>query len=199
MNCKWLLAVSAFSMLSIASLAQPSIDSKQMLLGNRIFSAFSPAVRTELKITEAQYRKMLDAFEGQVEAEGDRVMVRITSDTPMEDMTAAALKVLDSAQVKRLREIWLQRIGAAAMLDPEVGKELGLTSDQRKKGEAIADKVAEELMSLMQGGPDPDSMKQAQALRKEAGKKLEAVLTAEQLKKLESMRGKPFVTEKPDR
>jgi len=193
---KCMLTLVTALVLSIAGHAQFQMDSKRVLLGSKIFSAFSPVVRKELKITDAQYKKLQDAFEGQVEAEGERVMVRITSDTPMEDMTAAAMKVLDTEQVKRLNEIWLQNIGAAAILDPAIAKELGVTADQRQKSEALADKIADELMSLMQDGPNPDSMKKAQAVRKEAGKKFEALLTAEQLKKLEVMKGKPMIRDK---
>lgn len=54
-------------------------------------------------------------------------------------------------------------------------------------------------MGLMQDGPNPDSMKKAQSLRKEAGKKFEALLTAEQLKKFEAMKGKPMVREKTEK
>ena len=108
------LFVIIAALCTAACFAQEHPSGKQMLLGQKIFTAFSEPARAELKITPAQYQKMQDAFEGQVQVDGDKIMVQITGSTSMEDMSEAAMKVLNADQVKRLDEIWLQQAGAAA-------------------------------------------------------------------------------------
>lgn len=190
-----LLVVTA-ALASVASFSQEHPSGKQMLLGQKIFTAFSEPARAELKITPAQFQKMQDAFEGQVQVDGDKIMVQISGSTSMEDMSDAALKVLTSDQVKRLDEIWLQQAGAAAILDKKIGKALGVSSEVITKAESIADKAGAEMIDLMQGGHDEGAMKEMKKLRDGAIKKIEDLLTADQKKKLDEMKGKPFERKK---
>lgn len=191
LGLRTLLVVTA-AIASVASFAQEHPSGKQMLLGQKIFTAFSEPARAELKITPAQFQKMQDAFEGQVQVDGDKIMVQISGSTSMEDMSEAALKVLNADQVKRLDEIWLQQAGAAAILDKKIGKALGVSTEVVTKAESIADKAGAEMIDLMQGGPDEGAMKEMRKIRESAMKKIEDLLTADQKKKLEVMKGKPF-------
>jgi hypothetical protein len=49
-------------------------------------------------------------------------------------------------------------------------------------------------MELMHSGPSEDTHKQAQAARKEVGKKMEALLDDKQKLAFEELKGKPFKT-----
>jgi Spy/CpxP family protein refolding chaperone len=89
-------------------------------------------------------------------------------------------KVLDEGQQKRLMGIFVQVMGAGAVMDPAVGKAIGLTDDQKTK-----------LHEAM--GPPPEGRAAGgqgfQERREKMEKEVMSVLTADQKSKLESLKG----------
>ena len=92
--------------------------------------------------------------------------------------------LLDAKQLGRLKEIRIQALGAGALMDETVAKELGITDDQVSKLQAAMQSMRG------QGGGDPAEMRRTMYT-----KALE-MLSPEQKTKLESLRGAPFDTSK---
>ena len=104
--------------------------------------------------------------------------------------------VLLPDQFKRLKGIALQRMeavgmGAMALGDKTIQKDLNLTDDQIAKIKSIGDDARKKAGELFSSGADRDEMrKKAEEMRKETDKKLMDVLTADQKTTLEKMKGK---------
>jgi hypothetical protein len=193
-----LLAV-ALGLLSAAfAPAQGAPPAKDLLLARQIFIALRPNVSKELNLTGAQGSKIEDAFDGSLKVDGDRVMLTMTGDTSLDDMVTAAMKVLEPVQKTRLKEIWLQESGSLAILDPALAKELGVSKDQVEKATKVAESIASKIMDLFQdmSGDHEVAAKKVKALRDDARKQVDVLLTEDQRKKLETMKGKPFKFEK---
>lgn len=180
-----------------ATMAQDGPSPTQILLGNQIFTAFRKDVRQELKVTDGQFQKMLDAFDGTVEVDGDAIRVQITGGQDLNEMSKACMKLLDKAQAKRLEEIWLQRVGALSILEEKYSKALHATETQLRKANEIAGKAGSQILDLMMSGNhDEESMKKAQKIREDASKDVASLLEADQLKTLETLKGKPYQPKK---
>ena len=116
------------------------------------------------------------------------------SDSQIEKLPAALQKalaeVLSEKQLKRLREIYVQQRGGAALLEPDISSELKITPDQAQKIKEVLDIQAKEQAILFQaGGFDADK---SQQLQEYTMGKIEAVLTPEQKAAWTAMVGKPF-------
>lgn len=179
--------------LSVFAAAQ-SPSAKEVMLGRKVFVVLTPPVKEELKLTADQEKKLLSVFEGVLQVEGEKIMVTMTPDTDLDKLEKDAFAVLQDAQRLRLNEIWLQRLGGLALADEETAKKLGLTEGQKKSALEILEKGSEQILDLMHGGPSEDSHKQAQKLRKEVGKKMEALLDDKQKATFETLKGKAFKT-----
>jgi len=113
-------------------------------------------------------------------------------------MTAKVKAILTSDQWTRLKGIEVQLDGDAAVMDPEIQKDLSVTDSQRKEIRTLAEKQGDANRSVFDkmrdGDIDRDDamtslMHNHDALKAEIGK----VLTADQKSKLKDMEGKPFV------
>jgi hypothetical protein len=89
--------------------------------------------------------------------------------------------LVEPAQLARLRQIRVQALGAGALMDETIGKEIGITDDQRSK-------IQESMQALrgQGGGGDPGEM------RRKAYDSAVKLLSAEQVAKLDSLRGPAF-------
>lgn len=188
-----LVLLSLIMLLSAGALAQ-FLSAKQMLLGQRVLFALQPAFRKELKISESQVQKITDCFEGSVTVEGDRIMLTLHGgEEDLDRMQAAALKMLDENQRKRLNEIWLQQVGGMALADDATAKALGLSDKQKADAEKMLQATADEMQDVfMSGGHDPDTQKAAQAVTKRGGDRMLGLLTEDQKKAFEKMKGEPI-------
>ncbi|WP_276664567.1 hypothetical protein, partial [Rhodopirellula baltica] len=104
--------------------------------------------------------------------------------------------VLTLEQMERLDEIGIQAQGLMALSSPEVQEALTMTEDQKKKLTEIRSgmetKMREEMREIMQSR-DREKMQTAmESMRENMEKEVMAVLTAEQKKKFEEMKGDPF-------
>lgn len=106
-------------------------------------------------------------------------------------------EILLPHQLKRLTEIYIQVAGVAALQDDDIAAELGITEAQKSKMAEVQASIREEMgaqmRELFQGGGEREAIQaKMQELRRNAEAKVLAVLTPEQQKKFEEMKGKPF-------
>jgi Spy/CpxP family protein refolding chaperone len=145
-------------------------------------------VQEELKLTDEQKKKI-----DKINAESRKEMREASSgDKPdpekmrkIRDGATDKLKdVLDADQQKRLMGILIQLMGAGSVMDPAVGKEIGLTDEQKEKLHEAMGPPPERREGREGGGRAA-----FQERRAKMEKEVKAVLTAEQQKKLESLKG----------
>lgn len=117
---------------------------------------------------------------------------------------AECLALLSAPQKARLRQITIQQLGAQAMYNPEIKKELGLNDSQTKR---IGDLMQETFRKVFAGSPRKlgekpsreqtmkqmeDFAKKQQAAKAKVDDEAAKVLTPAQLSKWKAMKGKPF-------
>jgi Spy/CpxP family protein refolding chaperone len=126
------------------------------------------------KINEESRSAMREQFQGGGRPDPEKM--RKMRDEETESLN----KVLDEGQQKRLIGIFVQLMGAGAVMDPAVGKAIGLTDDQKSK-----------LREAM--GPPPEGRAAGgqgfQERREKMEKEVMSVLTDDQKSKLESLKG----------
>jgi len=107
------------------------------------------SVQKELGVSEQQraamnkfadaHRAKLKAYYTKVQKAGGTVdSAKLTG--YYQDLRKGVLKQLSASQLKRLREISLQRFGFSALGDPAVGQKVGLSPSEQKKMQAILTK-----------------------------------------------------------
>jgi len=108
-------------------------------------------------------------------------------------------ELLDPAQADRLDQITLQLKGAAALLEPGIAKTLGINKEQQDKIASINEKYTAQRNELFQGfrgGGNREGFREAFAKMRELGEKRDAnvlaVLSSDQKKKFDEMKGKPI-------
>jgi hypothetical protein len=112
---------------------------------------------------------------------------------------AKLAEILLPHQIKRLDEIFVQQAGVAALMDEDIANQLGISEAQKAKLAEVRQANDETRGALMremfQGGGDGDreaNRAKFEGLQKAGEGKLLSVLTPDQQKKFEAMRGKPF-------
>jgi hypothetical protein len=116
------------------------------------------------------------------------------SDEQLAKLPAASLKalaeVLNNQQLERLRGIYLQQKGNAALLEADVKGELKITGAQTKAIQAALDAQAKGQQEMFEaGGFDPEKM---QELQKSTAAKIQEALTADQKTAWTKLLGQPF-------
>jgi Spy/CpxP family protein refolding chaperone len=115
-------------------------------------------------------------------------------------------KILKPEQAKRAKEIILQIYGFGVLTRNDFTTELKITDAQKKKFNNISEQMVAKLKSTVEI-PTGDAAQQAKSISnnrkrmanivKESDKQVNAVLTAEQQKTLEALKGKTFAYVKP--
>jgi hypothetical protein len=104
-------------------------------------------------------------------------------------------EILLPHQIKRLNEIFIQQAGAAALQDEDIAKELGISDAQKAKlvevRQANQEATGAQMREAFQLDEDARRAK-FEEIRKANDAKLLAVLTPDQQKKFDAMKGKPF-------
>jgi hypothetical protein len=113
------------------------------------------------------------------------------------EANAKLADILLPHQVKRLNEIYIQQAGTAALLDDDVSKLLNVSAAQKTKITEVRQQNQESfgaaMREMFQGGGDRDANRtKMEELRKANDAKVLAVLSADQQKKFEELKGKPF-------
>jgi Spy/CpxP family protein refolding chaperone len=116
-------------------------------------------------------------------------------------------EILDANQMKRLRQLEIQREGARALNRPDVADELKLTQAQRQQVRTALDGEREAMRQAFAGfqpGGEPPSQEQRQQAfqrmqdtRTATDAKLNAVLTAPQKTQFQQMKGAAFQFPQP--
>ncbi len=102
-------------------------------------------------------------------------------------------EILDEGQMTRLKEIHIQAMGAAAIMDPEVSKALGITDEQRKEIRETGAKIREKYGEAMADRSNREAMAEAMAkVQEDLKAALSDLLSDEQKATLKEMTGKPF-------
>lgn len=162
--------------------------------GGVTFLLGQESVQKELKLSDAQVKQVKELMDKQREAfQGLRDLSQEERRTKMQELNKAnneaVAKILKPEQIKRVRQISLQRQGAAAVNNEEIAKALNITDDQKQKIREIQTKSREEMQGL---GRDEEGAKKRQEIRKTMNEKVMGVLTADQKTKLKEMQGEPF-------
>lgn len=101
--------------------------------------------------------------------------------------------ILNPDQARRFRQIELQQLRSAALLQADVATTLRLTEEQKKKLQEVATQTAEKLQTQTGEGTDrQQSREKRRQLRDDGDKQAMAILTQEQKTKLTEMLGQPF-------
>ena len=101
-------------------------------------------------------------------------------------------KILKPEQLKRLTEIYIQQAGIAALQDTEVSEKLKITDDQKEKLAKVREENQAAMRDLFGGGDREAARTKMAELRKQNEEKTLAVLTEDQKKQFEEMKGKKF-------
>jgi len=152
----------------------------------------NPDVRLE---GPAQYFVQAQGGRGQLSDE-ERAKLREEAAARTKKEKEELAKILKPDQIKRLREIYIRQLGVAALNDEDVAKDLGISDEQKTK----LTKVREEQGAAMReafgaagGGGDREAARTKMTeLRKSSEEKTLAVLTEDQKKKFEELKGKKF-------
>jgi hypothetical protein len=185
------------------------------------FLVQNEAVQKELKIEKDQATKVAEAVKKvndkhadaltklrDLEAEERRTKSRELNQTISTETLAAVTEVLNPDQVKRLKQIELQRAGADAYVRSEVQTALKLTAEQKDKVKAIVDESNKQMQELRGGrgqggqgnrGGFGANQEKITALRKETADKFVAVLTDDQKKEWKTLTGAEFTMPAPTR
>jgi Spy/CpxP family protein refolding chaperone len=139
--------------------------------------ASADEVQSELKLSDEQKEK-LRALNDEMRTQMREMLLKM-----MESTSNKLNDALDEGQRKRLMGIFVQVNGVGAILDPMVAKELKITDEQRKQ-------LRESLRSMRDGGREQAGSPEERRAKFEKG--LAAVLTDEQQKKLDSLKGEKF-------
>jgi len=164
-------------------------------------------VKKEIKLTDEQSSK-LDEMRTAMQEEmrgkfqgggggGDREAMMKEVGEMIKKADKDTLALLDDAQKKRLKELWIQKTGNGIVTNEEIQKELGFTDAQKarvKELTAAQSQANQEIFQKMRDGEidrseiRPLMEKNTKTLNEELGK----VITAEQAGKLKTMGGAAF-------
>jgi hypothetical protein len=178
------------------------------------FIVFSDSVQDELKLTDDQKEKLdehlrellpdaMQTFQSLQELKGEEREKKLKAfrQEAQKKLAVVLMKALKEDQIKRLHQLALQQEGALALWhgDPEIGKELKITDEQKKQFMAIVKELQKKVGPLLkeaESGGDPEEIRpKVMKIRKESEGKIEALLTDDQKKQWKEMLGKPFTLE----
>jgi hypothetical protein len=110
-----------------------------------------------------------------------------------EETYAAFAKDWKPEQIKRLKQLGVQRQGLQAFMSPAVDKVLKLTAEQKEKAAAIQMEAGAAMRELFGNGGDPaENAKKMATMQKENLDKALAMLTDDQKKEWKELTGDPF-------
>jgi hypothetical protein len=206
------LAVAAGwgSFFPCAAVAQvPEENRKQLVeaLGAP-FIVFREKVLDELKVSDDQRDKLMQLAMEQIMQTGP-FLESLTETGPerekkleehrritREKLAKNLKEVLQSEQLNRLRQVTLQQEGSFALGRDDVRKDLKITQEQLRQFMIISQDLQRQVEALVkqaQSGGKPEEIRpKIEQLRKDHGKKLEAVLTDAQKKQWKEQLGPPF-------
>lgn len=174
------------------------------------FLVFRDNVQEELKLSDEQKKKLEKRLQHTVQ-DAMQFFQRLADKAPeerekelhayrekaYENLTAFLQGLLQEEQLKRLRQVMLQRDRLFALLgNPEVAKELEITDQQRQQFVEVAQefqKKFEPLIKEAQKGGNPQEIgPKIRKIRKEQEDRIEALLSDAQKKRWKELLGNPL-------
>jgi hypothetical protein len=174
----------------------------------------SPAVQKELALSAATSKAINDklgsvmrtmASPGRKDMTAEqRRLANQELGKKLDKAQADVVGMLSASQKARLKQIGIQRMGAGAILHPEISTSLGITPAQKSKVSAIVEKNTSEMFKVFRGSgkqqPTREEMrkrlgefnKNRETIEAKSMKECNAVLSAGQRSKWAALRGKPF-------
>lgn len=128
-------------------------------------------------------------------SEEDRARFREQAEARAKKEREELAKILKPEQMKRLEEIRIQQAGPAALNFPDVAEKLKITDEQKEKMGKAREESQAKMRELFTGARDGDreaARAKIAELRKETEEKVLAVLSEDQKKQFEDMKGKKF-------
>jgi hypothetical protein len=157
-----------------------------------------PSVQKELRLTKRQIDQIKATTEKQFAgrrpdpgAKGARPAARMGRKHQEHMME----QLLDSTQVGRLHQIILQQQGGLALANKPTADELALTGAQRRKVDAILEKLIDQLNDPSDVPRGPERWQRAQEARQSAGESMLAILTTDQQSHWNELKGDAFTGE----
>ncbi len=200
---KRILLVLSFTLAAALAMAQPDFYHRPGFLAGRtvLTLALFDEVQTELK-TPADFKEkseaLLTKMQGEIQelfqnASGDFGSIRPAIDKVNAKYDEEAFKLLTVDQVKRIKELFIQFNGAAAVPHAAISKDLGVTDDQMTKIKAAQDANTKKLIeSFGNGGSPEEGRKAIEKLQDELKADIDKLLTDEQKAKFKDMQGAKF-------
>lgn len=200
---KRILLVLSFTLAAALAMAQQDFYHRPGFLAGRtvLTLALFEEVQTELK-TPADFKEKSDALLTKMQGEtqelfqnagGDFASIRPAIDKVNAKYDEETFKLLTADQVKRLKELFIQFNGAAAVPHPVISKDLGITDDQKTKIKALQDANQKKLIeSFGAGGSPEEARKTIEKLQDELKDDIEKLLTDDQKAKFKEMQGTKF-------
>jgi hypothetical protein len=173
------------------------------------FLVYRVKVQTELRLSEEQKKKLEKRLEGTVHDAMQffqRLQDAKTEERPnqhrayvekaQEKLTAFLEGALKEEQLKRLRQVMLQREGLFALGNAEIMRDLEITDHQRQQfGEIVQEfqKKIEPLLKEAERAGNPEEIRpKLMKIREEQVGRIEALLSDAQKTQWKKMLGKPF-------
>lgn len=200
---KRILCVLLLTLVAALATAQPDLFHRPGFLAGRTMLTLSlfDEVRTELK-TPADFNGKSDALLEKYSSEvqdvvqnsgGDFTAIRPQIEKLNAQYDDEVVKLLTSDQVSRLKQLFIQYNGANAITNPLISKDLGITDDQKAKIKTVQEDNFKKTAEVFQGGGSPEDNRTALAkLQEDLKTALANVLTDDQKKKFEDMKGAKF-------
>ena len=175
------------------------------------FVVFRAKVQEDLKLSKEQEEKMEEYLKERIgdamgffqkidglKGEEREKALKAYRPKAQEKLAAFLKETLKDDQRKRLRQLELQREGALALWhgDPEIGKTMKITDEQRKQFMAVVLDMQKKIGPLIkeaQSGGDPQEIgPKVMKIRREHEGQIEALLNDAQKKQWTKMLGKPL-------
>ncbi len=204
------VAALALLVACVGSAGGQNAETRQNLLHKLSgpFIVYRSAVQQELKLSDDQKQRLQAELPDYIQAtakvvekhkgsngEQERAM-HSHREKSAENFWALLKKTLTAEQLERLQQLEVQHEGPPALFRPEVASELKITHDQQQQLMRVIEELQKKLESLMKeaeskGNPD-EIMPRAIKLREDYDRKVEAVLSVQQNRQWQAMRGQPF-------
>lgn len=198
------LASAAFAagMFALSAFAQPPGGGGRGPMGGGFGGGVAnllrvPKVQQELNLTEEQKTKLQQAIEkvyaqARQQPGGAREDMRARFQKLAQEVEKEVQSVLDEKQFLRLKQIELQVQGTMrSLMDPDVAEALGLTDAQKDELRKAAEELRSQGGGLERGASREQLMERFRDLQTKMEEKAKSILTPEQQKKLDEMKGPP--------
>lgn len=191
-----LLCCAAFALTAIAGAQfhiSPTLKRTVMLIRKD--------VQVELKLTDKQISAIKDQFGETIQDAGDGkgARIMISGDTDVDQIEEGAARALEPAQRKRLNQLWIQEDGFATLAAKDIREEMKLDKDLLEKIDKEITNMNDEIsdFAMAHSNPsDPAEMKDAQqklvGIRNKTNDRIKALLSNDQLKAWEELKGPKF-------